>query len=84
MSQTSWWGPVTDMGGPAAGRVFGMVNTFGSLGAFATGPLMGYVKRDFGWSALFWFVGGMYILTAFWWALVNCTRKLVVERSNDS
>ena len=84
MSQTSWWGTVTDIGGPAAGRVFGMVNTFGSLGAFAAGPLMGYVKRDFGWAALFWFVGGMYILTAFWWALVNCTRKLVVERSNDS
>ena len=31
-SQPTWWGTVTDLGGPAAGRVFGMVNMVGSIG----------------------------------------------------
>ena len=83
-SQPTWWGTVTDIGGPAAGRVFGMVNTVGSMGAFLAGPLMGYVKEDYGWAALFYFVGGVYVLTAIWWAKVNCTQKLVVESEGDS
>ncbi len=78
-SQPTWWGTVTDIGGPAAGRVFGLVNTFGSLGATAIGPVMGYIKQYHGWNALFFFVGVVYILTAVFWALVNCTKKLVIE-----
>jgi sugar phosphate permease len=77
-SQPTWWGTVTDIGGPAAGRVFGFVNMFGSAGAFVAGPAMGYVKHYFGWDALFYFVAGMYVLTALWWSRVDCTRKLVV------
>jgi len=83
-SQPTWWGTVTDIGGPAAGRVFGMVNTVGSMGAFAAGPAMGYVKQYFGWSALFTFVGAVYILTAIFWGCVNCTQKLVVVESDES
>ncbi len=79
MSQPTWWGTVTDIGGPASGRVFGIVNTFGSIGAFVAGPAMGYVKQAYGWAPLFYFVGLTYILTAIWWAQVNCTKKLVIE-----
>ncbi|MEO1995944.1 MAG: MFS transporter [Planctomycetaceae bacterium] len=82
-SQPTWWGTVTDIGGPAAGRVFGICNTVGSIGAFVAGPCMGYILQYSGWSALFGFVGGIYVLTAFWWALVNCTRRLVVEDDQD-
>jgi len=82
-SQPTWWGTVTDIGGPAAGRVFGICNTVGSIGAFVAGPCMGYVLQYHDWSALFGFVGAIYVLTAFWWALVNCTRRLVVEDDRD-
>ena len=82
-SQPTWWGTVTDIGGPAAGRVFGMVNTIGSIGAFAAGPAMGYIKQLYGWESLFCFVGGVYVLTAIWWSCVNCTQKLVVVSTKD-
>ncbi|MBP89543.1 MAG: hypothetical protein CMJ64_23010 [Planctomycetaceae bacterium] len=77
-SQPTWWGTVTDIGGPASGRVFGMVNTVGSIGATVAGPVMGYVLLGYGWSSLFLFVGGVYVLTAIFWAFVNCTRRLVI------
>ena len=76
MSQPTWWGTVTDLGGPASGRVFGMVNTIGSIGAFLAGPIMGY-GAGYGWGTLFYFVGAIYILTALFWSRVDCTRRLV-------
>ncbi len=75
-SQPTWWGTVTDIGGRASGRVFGMVNMVGSVGATVAGPVMGYVLGGYGWNTLFIFVGGMYILTAIFWVCVNCTRRL--------
>jgi sugar phosphate permease len=77
-SQPTWWGTVTDISGPAAGRVFGIFNMFGSIGGFIAGPTMGYVLQWYGWGSLFCFVGGVYVLTAIAWAGVDCTRKLVV------
>ena len=76
-SQPTWWGTVTDLGGPASGRVFGMVNMVGSIGGFTAGPVMGYVLGDQRWTALFLFVGGVYVVTAIFWIFVNCTRQLV-------
>ncbi len=78
-SQPTWWGTVTDIGGPAAGRVFGMANLIGSLGATLAGPVMGYVKQEFKFRGLFLFVASMYLATALCWALVDCTRKLVAS-----
>jgi MFS transporter, ACS family, glucarate transporter len=75
-SQPTWWGTVTDIGGPASGRVFGMVNTVGSIGATIAGPVMGYVLYYLGWSSLFLFVGAIYILTAILWLFVNCTQRM--------
>ena len=77
-SQPTWWGTVTDIGGPASGRVFGMVNMVGSIGATVAGPVMGYVLGEDRWAVLFLFVGAVYLLTALFWAFVNCTRRLVV------
>ena len=45
----------------------------------AIGPVMGYIKQYHGWNTLFYFVAIIYVLTAVFWALVNCTKKLVVE-----
>ena len=78
-SQPTWWGTVTDIGGPASGRVFGIVNTVASLGGTVAGPAMGYVLGNFGWNSLFFFVAVMYVLTAVFWGFVNCTRRLFVQ-----
>ena len=78
MSQPTWWGTVTDIGGPAAGRVFGMVNTVGAAGLFAAGPIMVWVKTEYDFSGLFYFVAGVYLVTSTCWLIVDCTRRLVV------
>ncbi|MCH2212833.1 MAG: MFS transporter [Fuerstiella sp.] len=78
MSQPTWWGTVTDIGGPAAGRVFGMVNTVGATGLFAAGPIMAWVKTNYGFNGLFYFVAAVYLLTTTCWLMVDCTRRLVV------
>ena len=51
----------------------------GSFGATTAGLVMGYVLGDHGWTALFLFVGTMYVLTAIFWGFVNCTRRLVAQ-----
>ena len=78
MSQPTWWGTVTDIGGPAAGRVFGMVNTVGAAGLFAAGPIMGWVKIQWGFDGLFYTVAAVYLITTACWLMVDCTRRLVV------
>ena len=78
MSQPTWWGTVTDIGGPAAGRVFGMANTVGAVGLFAAGPIMAHVKTEYDFSGLFLFVAAVYLVTATCWGMVDCTRRLVV------
>ncbi len=78
-TQPTWWGTVTDIGGPSAGQVFGIANMVGSIGGTAAGPAMGYVKEYLGWGALFLFVGCVYLLTALSWAFVDCTRSLIAR-----
>jgi sugar phosphate permease len=65
------WGAVTDIGGRASGRVFGMVNTVGSLGGFLAGPLIGSVKQNYGWSAVFWLIAAVYVASALCWLGIN-------------
>ena len=76
MTQPTWWGTVTDIGGPAAGRVFGIANLCGSLGAFIAGPIMGAVKQHMGWNALFMFVGILYVVAAIVWSRVDCEKRM--------
>jgi sugar phosphate permease len=78
-SLASQWGAITDIGGPAAGTVFGVVNTAGSLAAFAAGPVMGYLKQAHGWEALFLTVAGVYAVAAVCWLLIDSGRQLVAD-----
>ena len=78
-SQPSMWGTCTDVGGRATGRAFGTANMFGSFGAFAAGPVLGWIKEDFGWDVLFWTIAGMYVLSALCWLMVDSTKRLFVE-----
>ena len=78
MSQPTWWGTVTDIGGPAAGRVFGMVNTVGAAGLFIAGPTMAWVKIHYDFDGLFYFVAVVYLVTTVCWMMVDCTKRLVI------
>lgn len=70
------WGAVTDIGGRASGRVFGMVNTVGGLGGFLAGPLIGAVKQGYGWPSVFWLIAAVYVASALCWLGIDPTRRL--------
>jgi MFS transporter, ACS family, glucarate transporter len=74
------WGAVTDISGPAAGTVFGVVNTAGSVAGFAAGPVLGWLKGRHGWEGLFLAVAGAYLVAALCWLVIDSTRPLVGER----
>ncbi len=77
------WGTVTDISGRATGTVFGATNMAGSLGAFVAGPTMGYVKQEYGWETLFLAISGVYLVASLLWLLIDCTRQLVVDQTEQ-
>jgi sugar phosphate permease len=81
-SLASQWGAITDVGGPAAGTVFGTVNTAGAAAAFGAGPVMGYLKQTYGWETLFLTVAATYVLAAGCWLLIDSGRRLVVAEES--
>jgi MFS family permease len=73
------WGTVTDIAGRAAGTVFGVVNTVGSAAGFVAGPLIGFLKQDYGWETLFFFMASVYVVSGLCWLGIDCTKPLVRE-----
>ena len=78
------WGAVTDIGGPRAGRVFGMVNMVGAIGGFAAGPILGATKQAYGWPVVFWLIAAVYVASALCWLAVDSRRPWVVARPQQS
>lgn len=70
------WGAVTDIGGRASGKVFGMVNTIGGLGGFLAGPVIGAVKQDYGWPTVFWLIAAVYVASALCWLGIDPSHRL--------
>ena len=70
------WGAVTDTGGRASGKVFGMVNTIGGLGGFIAGPVIGAVKQDYGWPTVFWLIAAVYVASALCWLGIDPSHRL--------
>jgi sugar phosphate permease len=75
-SQPTVWGTITDIAGPASGRVFGAVNMAGSVGAFVSGPVLGWIKQRLGWSILFQTIAGAYVFAGLCWLAIDATRKV--------
>ena len=75
------WGTVTDIGGRAAGRVFGLVNAVGAAGGIIAGPAIGMTRQTLGWPAVFWMIVAIYVVSALCWLGVDPRRKLVIERT---
>lgn len=78
-SQPTVWGAITDIGGPATGRVFGLINMTGSIGAFVAGPVLGKIIQQAGWEALFLTIAGIYVASGLCWLAIDTTKPLVVE-----
>jgi ACS family glucarate transporter-like MFS transporter len=70
------WGAVTDVGGRAAGTLFGVVNTAGSVAGFVANPILGWLKQVHGWDGQFLAVAAAYALAAACWLLIDSERRL--------
>ena len=73
------WGAITDMGGRAAGTLFGLVNMIGAVGGFVAGPALGYLKQHYGWEGLFYGVATMCLAAALCWLFIDCSRRVVTD-----
>lgn len=85
MGQPTVWGTITDIAGRHAATAFGIVNTSGSIagtiapyfmGAFVASLSLVY-GRNASWDALFVLVAMIYLLTAIFWAAIDCTKPIV-------
>ncbi len=73
------WGAITDMGGRAAGTLFGLVNMVGAAGGFVAGPTLGYLREHYGWEGLFYGAASMCLAAALCWLFIDCNRRLVAD-----
>ena len=48
----------------------------GSLGAFVSGPVLGWIKQRLGWSILFQTIAGAYVFAGLCWLAIDATRKV--------
>jgi MFS family permease len=79
LSLPTQWGTITDMGGRAAGTLFGIVNTIGAIGGTVAGPVLGWLQQNYGWEGLFHGAAVMCLLAAGSWLFIDCTRRLVAD-----
>jgi len=79
-SLSTQWGAVTDIGGRAAGTVFGAVNMVGSLAGVLAGMFIGRFKQVHGWEPLFFVLAGVFLAAALSWLLIDSDRRLVTEQ----
>ena len=43
-------------------------------------PLIGRLKQDYGWDALFFVLAGVFLAAALAWLLIDSDRRLVTEQ----
>jgi len=80
-SQATQWGAITDIGGRAAGTVFGAANMVGAIGSVLANPLIGRVKQDHGWEMLFFLLAGVFLASGLTWLFIDSSRRLVTEEA---
>jgi sugar phosphate permease len=78
------WGSITDVGGRAAGTVFGVVNMVGAAAGILAGPIIGRIVKTQGWEVLFFFLAGVFMASALCWLLIDSNRRLVTETGQTS
>jgi sugar phosphate permease len=89
-SQPTVWGTCTDLGGRCSATVFSIINTAGTIGGvvmpIALGVLLDWntIKLNVGgvestktdWAPLFLVLASMYLASAIFWLLIDCTQSL--------
>src|SRR5262249_19057545 len=85
----SWWAVVTGLSGKHLGALFGLLNSLGVPGAFASQIFvgryadwmhnLGYRGRD-QWDPMFYLYGGVLLIGAFGWLWVDPKRSVVEQR----
>ncbi|OAI46367.1 hypothetical protein AYO44_02050 [Planctomycetaceae bacterium SCGC AG-212-F19] len=78
-SMTTLWGAITDVGGKAAGTVFGIVNMAGAIAGIIANPWIGWLKQEYGWDPAFYFLAVVFLLSALAWLFINSNRRLIRE-----
>jgi MFS family permease len=77
----SAWGVCLDVAGPHAGLVTGAMNTAGQIGAFLSPIILPYMlddpRRPEDWALPLYIAGGLYLLGATCWLLVDPRRPLL-------
>ena len=89
-TQPTVWGTCTDMGGRYSATVFSIINTSGSVGGICTPLVLGAILDMYttteivngeeqvitNYTPMFTIVATMYMVSAFCWLFINCTRSL--------
>ncbi len=78
-SLTTSWGVITDIGGRATASVFAFNNSVAAVGAVLAPIIFGFIAEYSGWHTVFVVAGGVYILCAVTWLVVNCTIPMIEE-----
>ena len=47
-----------------------------AVGAFAAGPILGWIKQQLGWRILFQTIAGAYVFAGLCWLAIDATRKV--------
>jgi MFS family permease len=92
VSLTTWWAVVTAVSGRHLGALFGLLNSLGVPGAFASQVFFGWMSdrmHALGFAGrgqydpAFYVYGGVLLLGAVGWLFID-TRKSLVERAPDA
>jgi sugar phosphate permease len=70
------WALTLDIGGEFAGSVSAVMNTCGNLGGTLAATATAYIVKAYGWPAAFLVVGGLSLIGAALYLVINPERKL--------
>ena len=79
LSTSCFWSVTADIAGPSAGSVSGVMNTGNQLGGALTASMTPVLAQFFGWPSSFLAAGGLCLLGAVAWLLVDPQQQLSAE-----
>ena len=82
LSQSAFWSVSCDVGGLSAGSVSGVMNMGCQLGGAATASLTPWIAQHFGWTMPFVVAGGLCLLGAVAWLMVDPDQQLTAASSH--
>ena len=84
LSQSSFWSVTAEIGGRSAGSVSGFMNMGNQIGGMITASLTPWIAARAGWASAFFLAGGLCLLGAFAWLIVDPGRRLEMPESHGA